>query len=207
MVLPMEKKELVERIVKLEFADFDKTQNEGGRASCQDDWGTFEIMRSSQYETWTEEMLRQLISDWEQADSIGRNLITEKYARMMESTAPEEFEALKEHLPVLSDWQKQVIEQVVAIQVGWMEELAEQYPNVSERARAIHTSEDTPFETSYETYLRGELGTYSEEMLALYARFIVTLSGQGENLAKLTMENTVHKYGYESLEKVKGWDF
>ena len=44
-----EKEELVEEIATLEFEAFDKVKNEGGRASCQNDWGTFSIMRKSQY--------------------------------------------------------------------------------------------------------------------------------------------------------------
>ena len=37
----MKKQELVEKIVKAEWEAFDKVQNEGGRASCQNDWNTF----------------------------------------------------------------------------------------------------------------------------------------------------------------------
>lgn len=202
----MGKKELIDQLVKMEFADFDKTRNEGGRASCQDDWSTFEIMRTSQYETWTQEMLEQLVEDWRLSDAIGRNMIAEKYARMMASTAPEEYAALEGRLPILSDWQKQVIEQVVQIQVAWMEDFARDYPNVAQRARTIHTEQDTAVDTSYETYLRGELSTYTEQMLALYAGFIVQLSREGKNLAQMIMENTVHKYGYARLEDVKGWE-
>ena len=66
-------------------------------------------------------------------------------------------------------------------------------------ARVIHTSEDGPYETSYETYLRGEIGTYSDDMLMLYGRFIASLAREGKNLAQMTMENTVHMYGYDSL--------
>ena len=67
-------------------------------------------------------------------------------------------------------------------------------------ARTIHTADDTPYDTSYETYLRGELMTYSDEMLLLYGRFIARLAQEGKNLAALTMENTVHLYGYADLE-------
>ena len=67
-------------------------------------------------------------------------------------------------------------------------------------ARSIRTSEDKVFNTSYETYLRGELGTYSEKMLMLYGRFVAQLAKEGKNLAKMTMENTAKLYGYESLE-------
>ncbi len=199
----MNKKELIETLVELEYEAFDKTRNVGGRAACQNDWPTFNIMRSSQYMTWTEEMLECYIRDFKEANAQGWNLITEKYARMMESTVPEEFEQLKDRLPVLSDWQKKVIEQIVEIQVKWMEEFSEEHPNISSRARLIHTSEDQPYDTSYETYLRGELGTYSEETLAKYAEFIVKLSQEKKNLAEMIMKNTIELYGYSSFDEIK----
>ena len=67
-------------------------------------------------------------------------------------------------------------------------------------ARIIHTYEDTPYNTSYETYLRGELGTYSETTFVLYGRFITGLMQEQKNLAFETMSNTARLYGYKSLE-------
>ena len=64
----------------------------------------------------------------------------------------------------------------------------------------IHTSEDTAYSTSYETYLRGEISTYSDDMLILYGRFIAKLAQEGKNLTALIMENTVHMYGYPDLD-------
>ena len=57
----MKKQELVDKIVKAEWEAFDKVQNEGGRASCQNDWNTFSIMRKSQYMTWPEELLAMFL--------------------------------------------------------------------------------------------------------------------------------------------------
>ena len=81
-----------------------------------------------------------------------------------------------------------------------MEEFASKYPAMGERARRIRTADDSAYDTSYETYLRGELGTYSDKMLELYARFIVGLSGAGKNLAYETMQITAKLYGYETIE-------
>ncbi|MCI9142141.1 MAG: DUF4125 family protein, partial [Lachnospiraceae bacterium] len=166
-------KELVKDIARLEFEAFDKVKNEGGRASCQDDWPTFYVMRSSQYLTWNRTMLMQYLYDFYREYHRGHNLIEEKYGRMMESTAPEEYEKIKAHFPELTTEKKQIIEQIVRMQVGWMEEFAERYPALAHNARNIHTTEDNPLDTSYETYLRGELGTYSDKMLELYGRYVV----------------------------------
>lgn len=197
------KKALVDELVALEWADFDKVKNEGGRADCQDDWNTFSLMRKSQYYTWTEEMLQSYIHDFRLADQQGWNLITEKYGRMMESTAPHRFAEIKGSLPILPEEKKEIIEEIVRIQVGWMEEFAACYPKAAENARSIHTEEDTPFNTSYETYLRGELSTYSDRTLDLYGRFIAGLCREEKNLAQMIMSNTANLYGYASLEELE----
>lgn len=196
----MKNTELVDEVVKLEWDAFDKVENEGGRADCQEDWNTFQIMRKSQYLTWDEEMLLQFKKDFIAANERGWNLITEKYARMMESTAKDRYDALKDKLPVISDEKKKIMEEIIRIQVNWMEEFATRFPKLAGNARSIHTSEDNMFNTSYETYLRGELGTYSDEMLELYGRFIVGLVKKQKNLSEMTMRNTVLLYGYQSLE-------
>ncbi|MDD6202733.1 MAG: DUF4125 family protein, partial [Lachnospiraceae bacterium] len=198
-----QKDDLIDALVKEEWEAFDKVENEGGRASCQDDWNTFSIMRKSQYLEWSEEMLQSYLNDFAVAKQKGWNLITEKYGRMMESTTPDHYEKIKDKLPYLSPGKKQIIEEIVKIQVGFMEELAGKYPMVASTARSIHTYEDNPYNTSYETYLRGELSTYSDETLQLYGRFIVSLASNGENLAMRIMENTAKLYGYASLDDLE----
>ncbi len=83
--------------------------------------------------------------------------------------------------------------------MDWLEECQRKYPAVSRMARVIHTSEDTPYDTSAETYLRGELGTYSDDTLLLYGRYIVSLKKEGKNLNEMIYEKQVLSYGYASL--------
>lgn len=195
--------EIIDEIVKLEFEAFDKVQNKGGRADCQDDWTTFNIMRKSQYMTWTDEMLNALLNLWKENKAKGWNMITEKYARMMESTAPDEYMELKDNLPAKNPKTRAIVDQIVDIQVGWMEEFAKEYPKLSGMARDITSDSDQINNTSYETYLRGELLTYSEELIKMYGEFIVKLFHDGKNLAKMTIENTVHLEGFASLEEAE----
>ena len=122
---------------------------------------------------------------------------------MMESTAPDRYEELKKDLPVRSLERIAIQEEIIKLQVEWMEDFAKEYPKMAGNARSIHTSEDNPYNTSYETYLRGELGTYSEKTLLMYGRFIVELKKNGENLAYNIMSNTARLYGYESLEEAE----
>ena len=197
------KDELINKIVSLEWKAFDKVTNQGGRASCQDDWDTFSAMRRSQYMLWSEEMLESFIADFEAANARGWNLITEKYGRMEESTAPEEYAKIKDNMPTLSNEKKQIVEAIVGIQVGMMEEFAKEYPKAAGEARSIHTSEDTPYNTSYETYLRGEISTYSDNTLALYGRFVAECAQSGRNIAKETIGNSALLYGYASLDDME----
>ena len=80
-----------------------------------------------------------------------------------------------------------------------MEAFAEDYPKMAGNARSIRTIEDSEYNTSYETYLRGEISTYSEKTFILYSKFIVSLLKEQSNLAKAIMEHTAKLYGYESL--------
>ena len=188
-------------IAKAEFEAFDKVQNEGGRANCQNNWPTFKVMRMSQYMTWSEDMLLQYLYEFKTNYENGRNMIEEKYARMMESTAPLEYARFADRLPPVSEEKKMIIEQIITLQVNWMEEFAVDYPKLAGNARIIHTTDDLPYDTSYETYLRGELMTYSDRMLELYGRYIVEHARDGKNVAREIMENTIHFYGYKDLDE------
>lgn len=139
-------------------------------------------------------------ADLEAAEEVGRNLLTEKYAWMMEDTAPEEFAQLRRFLPEPSLLQKEMLDEITQIQIAWMREYAEKYPRLAAGNRAIRAAEATPGETSFETYLRGELHTYSEDTLLLYRDMIRSLKAQGVNMSLLIMEANVKAYGYQSLE-------
>ena len=97
----MEHKTLVDAVVTAEWEMFSNVQNVGGKASCQMDPKTFRIMRSSQMDNWDDELLGSYLEDLLNARLEGRNLVTEKYARMMESTFPEEYAQLADSLPPL----------------------------------------------------------------------------------------------------------
>lgn len=195
--------ELVEEIARLEFTTFDKVCNIGGRADCQDDWDTFSIMRKSQYLTWDRPMLLQYLYDFHREVARGHNLITEKYGRMMESTAPSEYEEIKENFQALSEEKKAIIEAIVQLQVGWMEAFEKEYSALAGNARSVHTTEDNLYNTSYETYLRGEISTYSDKMLELYGRYVVRYAREGKNLTYDIMTNSVLMYGYKGLKEAE----
>ncbi|MGN0299202.1 MAG: DUF4125 family protein [Lachnospiraceae bacterium] len=194
----------MEGIIKTEWTMFQLVQNEGGPASCQENWTTFQIMRSGQFFCWTEEMKDSYLEDLAAAVQSGWNLIFEKYARMMESTAPEKYQAeLAAIMPKRSAERLAMQEKAIAIQVKWLEEFDKAYPHLSGNARVIHTSEDTPMDTSAETYLRGELSTYSDKTAKLYCEYVQQLEKEGKNLTAMINENVMKQYGYADLAEAE----
>lgn len=191
---------IIEQIVEMEWEMFQNVRNTGVRAACQDDFETFDVMRKSQFLTWDLPLLESYWQDLQEGKAQGRNLVMEKYAYMMESTASKEYEAIAAGLPKISEEKQSMIEQIVAIQVGWREEFAEKYPHLSGQARIIHTSEDTLYDISFETYLRGELKTYSMQTLVLYGRRIVAFVQEQKNMTEEIMRYTTTFYGYKTLE-------
>ena len=191
---------IIEQIVEMEWEMFQNVRNTGGRAACQDDFETFDVMRKSQFLIWDLPLLEGYWQDLQEGKAQGRNLVMEKYAYMMESTAPKEYEAIATGLPKISEEKQAMVEQIVAIQVGWREEFAEKYPHLSGQARIIHTSEDTLYDISFETYLRGELKTYSMQTLVLYGRRIVAFVQEQKNMTEEIMHYTTAFYGYKTLE-------
>lgn len=198
-----EKTALVTELVNKEWNAFDKVDGMDGRASCQDDYETFQIMRSSQFSPWTTELLDSYLADFQQAEQEGQNLITIKYAFMMKSTDPENFKKMESRLPQLSQEQLDLIEDVVEKQLTLMLSLHPKYPNFVSSGRSLRSSQDSLYNTSYETYLRGELSSYSLKTVKLYHQFLVDNHNSGINTAKLYMENVAKQYGYPDIESAE----
>ena len=196
--------DLVEEVIRREWDQFQRTENEGGRASCQGNWPMFHQMRASQFMTWPEDLLRSYLDDLDEANRVGRNLVTEKYARMMASTAPDEYrERIEPFIPRLSDERIAQQERVIAVQVAWAREFRGRYTKLGAAMRVLTTAEDTPEDTSFETYLRGELGTYSDRTMALYEAMVEDLQAAGRNLTEQTVANTVRLGGFADLEEAE----
>ncbi|WP_333646444.1 DUF4125 family protein [Lacrimispora sp.] len=192
----------IDQIIDIEWGMFSNVNNEGGRASCQEDRKTFAIMRRSQFKSWNQETLGSYLDDLKAALDEGRNLMTEKYARMMKYTAPVEYNKIKGALPGISQEKKEIISQIMGYHKAWMKELAEKYPNVMKHGRMMEKEDESGGNTSIETYLLGELSTYSEKTLKLYLDHAVSQSKMGINPDREILEFTVKSYGYESLERV-----
>jgi len=192
--------ELVGEVVESELAMFQSVPNVGGKALCQEDPKTFGIMRSSQFMCWSDEILGSYLEDLREAKKVGRNLLTEKYAHMMESTSPSEYKRIRHMLPKLDPAVPSLIESIVEMMLEWENEVAMKYPHIISRGRPLRRSDERPFVASVETYLRGELATYSQKTLRLYRDHLVELKADNVNASERILSNMVKQYGYASLE-------
>lgn len=195
--------ELIKSIVREEWEQFQRVQNQGGRAPCQDDYRTFAIMRASQFSTWNEELCASYLCDLQEARVQGRNLLTEKYAYMMRNTDPAGFENIKHLLPTVPQEKTGMINAITAAQLKWQSEYVSMYPRFSAGSRPTDSVSDSLYGTSFETYLRGELATYSVRTLALYLAHVQRLEAERRNMTIENLECTARMYGFSSLEEME----
>jgi hypothetical protein len=197
----MIKEEIIVKIIAIEWKMFQGVPNIGGTAPCQEERQTFEIMRVSQAASWSEAALESYLDDLTEAQQQGRNLMTEKYARMMKSTSPAEYAHIEHLVPPISSEALLLVEKIAVIVLDWEEELFRKYPLVLRQGRPIHSVSDTLFVTSLETYLKGELATYSPKTLKLYYEYLVKEQSENINGSEITLAQTIKQYGFHSLEE------
>ena len=195
-----QRRKLVSDLVELEWALFRRVNNMSGKASCQSQPGTFGVMRASQLLTWSLEILESYERDLLQAMASGRNLLSEKYAYMMELTSPMEYAQLRDQLPNVSGKTLERIQKIIAIHLQWESEANAAYPRLRGRGRPSGSHMDGYGVTSVETYLYGELKTYSAETIQLLLDYTEQAQAEGRNLVLENLEYMVQSYGYPDLE-------
>ena len=198
-----ENEPLLKQIVDLEWEMFSAVESLDSRPSCQDDRAGFEIMRRSQYGPWPGELLAEYLAFLVDARAGRRNVVTEKYARMMKSTHPSEYAALEERLPPVSAGAAALVGECIRLHLKWKNDFDIKYPCLKNRGRVLESRGDSPLNTSFETYLEGELSTYPPDLLRQYRNFLANLEAGGLNLAEMIMRETAKLYGYLSLEELE----
>ncbi len=196
-----EREQLISGILERELKMFQAVPSAGGRAPCQDDVRTFRIMRSSQMASWSDAALESYLDDLGQAEQAGRNLLTEKYGRMMKHTWPDEYARIERLLPSVDPRATELAEEIVGVILGWERQLLEKYPNIVRRGRPISSAQDSPGVTSLETYLRGELATYSVRTLELCLAHVRRQESEKVNGSAIILAQTMKQYGFASLEE------
>ena len=195
----MEKEKIIEKILEKEWKYFSNLNNIGGRADCQDNREDFIIMRKSQWETFNEETLLSYLEDLNSKN----NPLFQKYAQMMKYNSPEEYEKIKNILEKASDEKNDLVNKIMFIYMEWEKEFFERYPIFSSMGRPLYSSEDDNIETSIETYLRGELLSYSEKTLKLYLNYVIDNKEKNINLAIKNMDNLARMQGFNDSDEVE----
>jgi hypothetical protein len=195
----MEKEKIIEEILEKEWKYFSNLNNIGGRADCQDNREDFIIMRKSQWETFNEETLLSYLEDLNSKN----NPLFQKYAQMMKYNSPEEYKKIKDILEKASDEKTDLVNKIMFIYMEWEKEFFERYPIFSSMGRPLYSSEDDNIETSIETYLRGELLSYSEKTLKLYLNYVIDNKEKNINLAIKNMDNLARMQGFNDSNDVE----
>lgn len=192
-----EKDPLIAAIIEAEWQMFDKVQNEGGRAACQNDARTFAIMRYSQFAPLPQDVLESYRDDLEQAAQVGRNLLAEKYAYMMEYTDPATFDrTLRDHLPAVSAYKQELCARIANRLIRDEQQFAARYPALHAQGRPTEGAQAD--DVSVHVYALGELKTYSERTLERYDAWL--RAHPEENISISVHRVMVQLYGYDSLE-------
>ena len=196
--------DIIESIIQMEWEFFGKVENEGGRASCQDDWNTFSKMRRSQYMAWPEPLLESWKADLVRAGEEGRNPLTEKYGYMMCISDPEANKETARRLPPVPPEKREAARRIVDRLIPQNETFRAKYPRVSGRGRPLKTSEESAAGwTSIETYELGELWTYSQKTLELFEVNLDTFKKEGRSYPETVVEYGLRLRGFKGLEEAE----
>lgn len=190
----------INTIIDYEWHFAQESKNKDTIAFCQKDLATFQVIRSSQILAWNDELRESYLEDLEIANRIGKNLIAEKYERIAAYTHHEENKMRIFHFQDHSEHRNNFTNKIVEIQVEWIKEFIKEYPSLRSNLNIVHGLEDTPYNNSVETYLKGELDTFSDKTLFQYGRYIVQLKAEKNNLTEMILANIAKTYGFESLK-------
>jgi hypothetical protein len=184
----IEKDRIIEAILEIELRMF-LTVNPMQTSGCQEYPESFKLHRRAQFHPWSEEALGSYLDDLHAAEALGENLMRRKYARMQGL------------LGNAAD--NPVVEEIVRLKMDWQRAMFRNYPAVMSGARPL-TDESTRAQmTSFETYARGELETYSERTLGLLHRDLLAMLAAGESLSEKVYDHLVRASGYASLEEAE----
>ena len=155
-------KALIREVIGLEWELAIQNLMEGYRSRNLESFEAFAMMRQSIYENWTPEMLKSWLHD----------------LRMMKDNRWN---------PEITVMKQEIAEEIVKVQMDWLEEVRAQYPKAAGMLQELFGPE--------------ELLAYSDETLDLYGRFIAQLCEEGKNLAELMMCNLALLCGSGSLDE------
>jgi len=170
------KEKILKEIVEIEYSMFLKMNTSS--EECRKSPEAFRLNREARFFPLSTQTLSSYLDDLLRAEVEGRNLLTEKYARI---------EGL---IPPLQE--NPVIHKIVEIESEWIKELSEEYPELFSRNPE-----------KFRTYLACELETFSEKTLRLYFIDVKSAREKGINLAEESYKYLFKKSGFSSFEEVR----
>jgi len=182
------KNAIIEQILEIEL-DMFLTVPTSHRYRCQEDPDNFRLHRRAQFAAWSAPTLGSYHLDLVRAKKAGCNLVAVKYARMEGILPCNNFSPL--------------IDYIVSLAIEGQQRFIADYPCLMRGGRPLSKEEDAPGLTSFETYLRGELETYSGTTLELLYKDMLELLVSGTNLSEATYCNLARQWGFESLKDLE----
>jgi hypothetical protein len=173
---PQEKESLIEKILEIEIEMFKKVSTREP-SLCKERPNTFKAMRRMGHSVLNLQTLNSYLEDLEKAKNEGRNLMTEKYARMDNKIIP-----IKRN---------RAIDSIVEIESNWMKNLSYKYPYT------FRGSND------FSHYLRCELETYSDKTLYLYLRDVSQAENTGRNLIEESYTRLFQQLYHKSIAEAE----
>lgn len=183
-----EKDRIIELILEIELAMF-LTVNPEPTSSCQEYPESFNLHRRAQFTPWSLATLESYLADLREAQAMGKNLMRLKYGRM-------------QHL-FESPNTNPLIDEIIRQKIDWQKEMFRKYPALMSGARPIKDESESALMTSFETYARGEMGTYSDRTLERLQADQCLKREQGINLSEEVYDFLVHQSGYPSLAEAE----
>lgn len=179
---------LTTQILELELAMFLSVPTTH-RYRCQEDPESFKLHRMAQFAAWSAPSLESYLMDLQRAKAADRNLLAIKYARMDNLLPCENFSPR--------------IDTITELALTGQKQFIADFPFLMRGGRPLSKQADAPGLTSFETYLRGELETYSEKTLELLLSDMQALQRCGSNLSEATYRYLAGQWGFDSLENLE----
>ena len=176
---------ILEKIIALELEMFLAVPADGP-CSCQEDPEGFRLHRRAQFSIWSEDTLQSYLDDLYRAQKKAINLMTIKYARMDDLLPAEN--------------RNPQIEEIVTVQLRWQTEMVRKFPDLMAGARHLSETDGSTQGTSFETYLRAELETYSNGTIERLHRDVLDYAKAGINGSEKIYAYLVKQLGYDSIE-------
>lgn len=191
--IPKKRDETLKKIVINEWNFFTTVNNIGKRAFCQDNSFTFIYSRLCYWSIYNDIILTSYLSDLISAKKDNRNLLTEKYAYMMQYSDPEYFNKIKKFLPNISKRKNTLVNSIMLIYMYWEEDVRKNEPKLLDNNRDLYDSSQSAANTTIENYFKGELYSYSETTLNLILKYYLSAYQKGINLVEKNLKFLMEK--------------